>query len=81
MKTPLRNPVLPPVDYTQKKQKPTFESLDPVTCMVCQKQAEGYYSRHEGGGTCSKTCQREQDKKPKYPPPYDEKTFLKKFNL
>ena len=49
-------------------------------CMVCQKSCEGWYSQHEGGGTCSKTCMIEQDKKPKYGE-HTEEAFLKKFKL
>jgi hypothetical protein len=53
----LRNPVIP--EETAKKL--TYK------CMVCQKAVEGFYGQHEGGGTCSRACERKQMEKPRYP--------------
>lgn len=50
-------------------------------CLACQKPVKGgYYSQHEGGGTCNKTCMQVQETKPRYPG-HEEAQFLKRFNL
>ena len=67
----------------QKLHEAQDEYTDKVVglCLACGKQVKGgYYSQHEGGGTCSKTCMQVQGKKPKYGE-HTEEAFLKKFNL
>lgn len=78
MKKPF-NPVIP--DYTPRAKKPKEEEvkLDLKPCLNCGKAiSDGYYSRHGDGGTCSKKCMLEQDKKPKYPG-HTEEDFLQRL--
>ena len=50
-------------------------------CLACGKPVKGgYYSQHEGGGTCNKSCMQVQETKPSYPG-HEEGPFLKRFNL
>ena len=50
--------------------------LDP--CIVCGNMPkEGYYGRYGDGGTCSKTCEAVQNKKPLYPD-HSEEDFLRR---
>lgn len=69
-----------PVMY-QKKEKPKETLLSFSPCIVCDTPInDGYYSRHEDKGTCSKTCMKIQDAKEKYPD-HPLSSFLKRFNL
>lgn len=36
-------------------------------CMVCSKEVEGFYGQHQDGGTCSRSCEKEQMSRPRYP--------------
>lgn len=49
-------------------------------CMICSKAVEGFYSQHEGGGTCSRKCMTVQDSKPKFPG-HSAEDFEKLHNL
>ena len=53
----VRNPVIP----EQIAKQLTY------VCMICDKKVEGFYGRHEGGGTCSRKCEKEQMAKPRFP--------------
>lgn len=67
MKKPF-NPVIP--DYTPRSEKKKEEvvSLSFNPCCHCGKAiVQGYYGRWGNAGTCSKTCEKEQEKKPRYP--------------
>lgn len=53
------------------------------TCMICGKDAEGFYANYGNigdppKGACSKTCMLEQDKKPRYPGHSEEDFFNRK---
>jgi len=66
MKERLKNPVIP--DYTPKNQKTAEVKLTFSPCCNCGKTiTDGYYGRHQDGGTCSKSCEQEEQKKEKYP--------------
>jgi hypothetical protein len=82
MKKPL-NPALP-IDYTPKKDKNKQPEivLDLKPCIVCNKQiTQGNYGNWGDRGVCSKDCNTIQSQKPKYPPPHDEESYLKRHNL
>lgn len=65
-----------PIDYSPKKVKVEELSVPLSPCCNCGKEIEkGYYSRHGNGGTCSRPCMIEQDKKPKYPGHTEEDYF------
>lgn len=69
MKKPL-NPVIP--DYTPRSERNKKEeiSLTFNPCINCGKKiTEGYYGRWSDSGTCSKSCEMQQVKKERYPPP------------
>ena len=71
------NPVIP--DYTPKKRVVTENTIPPLPpCLNCNNNiTDGFYARYSDGGVCSRTCMKEQDKKPKYPPP--SKEFLQQL--
>lgn len=48
-----------------------------AVCCVCNKQIDGFYSRHGVVGTCSRECMKTEDLKPKYPD-HSEEDFLKR---
>lgn len=69
MKKPF-NPVIP--GYTPRGEKGKKEEVSLVfePCCHCGKKiTDGYYGRYGNGGVCSKVCNIEQEKKPRYPPP------------
>lgn len=53
----VRNPVVPEDIAKQLIYK----------CMICANNVEGWYGSHEGGGTCSRKCEKEQMAKPRFP--------------
>ena len=56
-------------DYTSRveKEKPKEVTLTFSPCVNCGNAVtQGFYGRHNGGGTCSRKCELEQEKKPKY---------------
>ena len=78
MKNRVPNPALP-IDYTPKKRVVTENTIPPLPpCLNCNNNiTDGFYARYSDGGVCSRTCMKEQDKKPKYPPP--SKEFLQQL--
>lgn len=61
------NPVIP--DYTPRSEKKKVEEVVLIfnPCCNCGKKiTDGYYGRWSDGGTCSKTCEKEQFAKPRY---------------
>lgn len=66
MKKPF-NPVIP--DYTPRSEKKKVEEviLQFNPCCNCGKKiTDGYYGRWNESGTCSKTCEKVQEEKPRY---------------
>jgi len=54
-----------PLHEAQKEHR---ESVKLSPCIVCSKEIkEGFYGRHQDGGTCSGACERIQQARPKYP--------------
>jgi hypothetical protein len=53
----------------QKKQEKEDELwVKPQPCVICKKVIGGAYANHgDAGWTCSATCMKAQDAKPKYP--------------
>lgn len=64
------NPALP-IDYTPKKREVVENTIPPLPpCLHCGNNiTDGFYGRWGNGGVCSKNCNIEQTKKPRYPPP------------
>lgn len=57
----------------QAKKKEEDGWVVPQNCIICNKRIGGAYANHgEAGWTCSATCMRQQDAKPRYPPPKGE---------
>lgn len=50
------------------------------TCMVCNKDCEGYYARYSDTGVCSGECMRVQEAQPRYPG-HEAADFERKHNL
>jgi hypothetical protein len=56
-------------EMQQKKQEAEEKQwVKPQACIVCKKVIGGAYANHgDAGWTCSATCMKTQDAKPKYP--------------
>ena len=77
MKKPM-NPVFK--DDPRKKKPESNEEVPLEPCLHCGEEVkDGYYSRHQDRGTCSKECMLEQDKKPKFPG-FSEEEFFARMN-
>ena len=62
----------------QQKKKATEDAewVKPQACVICKKVIGGAYANHgEAGWTCSATCMKTQDAKPKYPNNTEEMFF------
>jgi len=46
--------------------KPPPEVVVKQPCIMCGKPVEAFYGRWGTSGTCSKKCEQEQEKKPKF---------------
>lgn len=68
-------------DLQQKKKEQEDEQyVKPQNCLVCNKTIPGAYAHHGHGWTCSATCMKVEDAKPRYPGHLAE-TFEKEHGL
>lgn len=52
----------------QQKKLEDEQYVKPQPCIICKKVIGGAYANHgDAGWTCSATCMKTQDAKPKYP--------------
>lgn len=70
------NPVIP--DFTPKKRVVEENTIPPLPpCLHCGNNiTDGFYGRWGNGGVCSKNCNIEQTKKPRFPE-HTEEDFLR----
>lgn len=74
----IHNPALP-IDYTPKQRVVTENTIPPLPpCINCNNNiTDGFYGRWGNGGVCSKNCNTEQLKKPRFPE-HTEQEFLQR---
>lgn len=64
------NPVIPNYTPRSERNKEVVEHFEYKPCIICGKKiTEGYYGSWNDGGTCSRKCEMEQEKKPRFQPP------------
>lgn len=64
----------------ERQRKEEEDWVRPQPCIICNRVLKGAYGHHHDGWTCSGSCEKTYDLRPKYPG-HTEEDFLKRFNL